>query len=119
MTATTLALFFAAIGVVIHFFASNLGSKVYGAITQGLLWLAPGIVFFVLNKVTAAFLNGQQRFGRFSLVQAMRAVLLTSLILGCLFIGKPVSWIGLCFTLVEIFLFVVQLDIYVLNYRDN
>lgn len=75
-------------------------------VTVGLAWAAPGLVFFSLNKVLMAVLNGLRRMRTFALFQALRALLLIAALLGLTLIGWRGEALALIFPLAEIVLLV-------------
>jgi len=77
----------------------------------GLLWMAPGIFFFVINKVLLGLFNGRQKFKRFAIVQSLRAVTLVSLVFFVVLTELYIGYLGLCFTLTELVIFVSQINI--------
>lgn len=75
------------------------------SLSLGVRYLAPGVLFFVLNKVGLSILNGEQKMRFYAVGQSTRAILVVA---GCLFVGLselPKSFMGVAFTLSEFILF--------------
>ncbi len=70
----------------------------------GTLLLAPGLLFFALNKAVLGIFNGEQRMKLYAFGHSFRAVLVVAFCLFVVFRGLPLSRFGLCFTLAEIVL---------------
>jgi O-antigen/teichoic acid export membrane protein len=86
-----------------------IGILMPGNLGQGVLLLAPGVQFFVLNKVLLAVFNGERRMRLYAAGQALRALLVVG---GCLLVGLK-GWngafMGLAFALSELVLFLALL----------
>jgi O-antigen/teichoic acid export membrane protein len=111
-----MALIMGSIGALIGACLIDLGAhtiavKFYSEQVQlGLLWLAPGIFLFVINKVLLGLLNGRQRFKRFAIVQSLRATVLVILIFTVVLADISIGYIGICFTLAELIVLFSQID---------
>jgi O-antigen/teichoic acid export membrane protein len=74
---------------------------------RGLLWAAPGLFFFSLNKTAMSLLNGLRRMRAFAVMQGLRFLLLLGLV--CLVAARdwPDHVFGGCFTAGELLLSLV------------
>ncbi len=70
----------------------------------GTLLLAPGLMFFAINKAVLGIFNGEQRMKLYAFGHSLRAVLVVTFCLFVVFRGLPPARFGLCFTLAEIVL---------------
>jgi O-antigen/teichoic acid export membrane protein len=74
----------------------------------GLQLMAPGLVFFGLNKVLLMAVNGLNRMTAFAFLRAIRFVLLPAII-AIIALGRgPSEWLPLAFTITEAALFVAS-----------
>lgn len=101
--------FFAGLGgsIVLLLLSFGIAKTSMDSLSLGVRYLAPGVLFFVLNKVLLAILNGEQRMRFYALGQSTRAILVVA---GCLAVGLsdlPKSLMGAAFTLSEFFLFLI------------
>lgn len=71
-------------------------------VARGMLWLAPGLSLFVVNKVLLGVLNGRRRMAELAIGQAIRAGMILLVCVGVVFSNAPVDRLGLCFTLAEV-----------------
>jgi O-antigen/teichoic acid export membrane protein len=97
---------------VIYAFAVFAGGDLLSAeVGNGLLFVAPGLAFFVVNKVIIGILNGRRQFFRFALSQALRAVCLTAAVFGVLAADQAYAYFGACFTATEIIVLLANGDV--------
>jgi O-antigen/teichoic acid export membrane protein len=68
----------------------------------GMCWAAPGLVFFALNKVILAALNGLQRMRAYALFQAGRVVLMAVALGVCAVLGVRPSTLPVILTASEL-----------------
>lgn len=67
----------------------------------GTLLLAPGLMFFAINKTVLGIFNGEQRMKLYAFGHSLRAALVVAFCLFVVFRGLPPARFGLCFTLAE------------------
>jgi len=110
-----IALALGSIGAVIGFWLVLLGAnfiaeKFYSQKVQfGLIWMAPGIFLFVLNKVLLGLLCGRQKFKQFSIAQALRSVSLALLVSMVIILDISAGYLGACFTFSELMVLFLQM----------
>jgi len=75
------------------------------AVSLGLSFAAPGLVFFSLNKVLLMALNGLRNMRAFAVFQALRYILILTIAVAIIFLGYPESYLPLSLTLTEVILF--------------
>ena len=90
-------------GLVGHMFDSTL-------VSRGVLYLSPGIFFFVTNKVIIYMLNGQRQMKLFALASGARAVGILAIVIAVVFAYPQYENFGLAFTLTEVCVFVLVLS---------
>lgn len=73
----------------------------------GIIYLSPGILFFVINKVLVAIFNGKRQMKYFALASAIRAVNIFALCIFLIINFDSLSYFGFVFTTSEILLFLV------------
>ncbi|MBX7244598.1 MAG: oligosaccharide flippase family protein [Candidatus Sumerlaeaceae bacterium] len=76
---------------------------------EGIAYMAPGLLFFSLNKVLLMVLNGLRHMRAFAVFQALRYILLVAGIVGVIGLGWPAPRLALSLTFAEVILFVVVL----------
>ena len=76
------------------------------AVAEGIRLVAPGLVFFALNKVLINVLNGLQWMRSYAVFRSVRFVLIPLFIVVIASLGLPDSSLALSLTLAEIVLFV-------------
>ncbi len=84
---------------------------------RGVLYLAPGVLFFVLNKAALAILNGERRMRIYAMGQSLRALFVVA---GCLLVGLtdwPKPLMGAAFTVSEALLFLVLLPTFLPHFE--
>ena len=91
---------------------ANTIAKLYYSehVQLGLIWMAPGLSFFVINKVLLGLLNGQQQFKRFAVARTMRAASLVFFVFLMVVLDIAIGYIGACFTLAELVVFFSQIQ---------
>tara|TARA_B100000965_G_scaffold363853_2_gene346990 strand:+ start:27398 stop:28741 length:1344 start_codon:yes stop_codon:yes gene_type:complete len=93
-------------------FAAIGGEALFGEnVRQGLFFVGPAILLFVVNKALFGFLNGRRWFGRFALVQAVRAMVLTACVFAVLGAGAGPQYLGLCFGVTEAIVLLINWDL--------
>jgi O-antigen/teichoic acid export membrane protein len=75
----------------------------------GLARMAPGLVFFGLNKVLLMAVNGLNRMVAFAFLRAVRFVLLPISVAAIALSALPSDWLPLAFTVTEALLFLVSM----------
>jgi O-antigen/teichoic acid export membrane protein len=75
------------------------------AVSLGLSFAAPGLVFFSLNKVLLMVLNGLRNMRAFAVFQALRYILILTIAVAIILFGYPESYLPLSLTLTEVILF--------------
>jgi O-antigen/teichoic acid export membrane protein len=75
----------------------------------GLLWMAPGLVFFGLNKVLLMAVNGLNRMVAFAFLRAVRFILLPVCITAIALSLWPSDWLPMAFTVTEVILFAASI----------
>ena len=121
LAALTCAIGFGILGSLILFFISPLLGQALQSqyVEEGLLYLSPGIAFFVTNKVLNAIFNGKQQMKHFALVSSVRAISILIFCLGLILFRQPYHYFGLVFTVSEILLFVVILFFKPIDFSFN
>ena len=76
------------------------------AVAEGIRLVAPGLVFFALNKALINVLNGLQWMRAYAIFRSIRFVLIPAFIIAIAAMGLPDSYLALSLTLAEIVLFV-------------
>jgi O-antigen/teichoic acid export membrane protein len=72
---------------------------------EGLLYAAPGLVFFALNKILLATLNGMRRMRFFAIMQSLRYLGILAGVLVIALSGGPSALLPLALTAAELVLF--------------
>jgi len=97
--------------VILGFLSGPLGAWVHSSeVGKGLFLVAPGLFFFVINKVLMGILNGKRRMIAFAAGQSVRAIGVLTVILYIVWNRQPSHFFGLGFTLAEIFLLLFLKD---------
>ena len=76
------------------------------AVSLGILLVLPGLLFFALNKVCLAFINGRRQMKAFAVFQASRFLLLLMFLLLLTVLSVGGNKLSAIFSLAEIVLFV-------------
>ncbi|MEM7582220.1 MAG: oligosaccharide flippase family protein [Acidobacteriota bacterium] len=74
------------------------------AVGTGMLWIAPGLVFFALNKVLLNALNGAAAMRAYAVFQALRFVLIVGVVVAILVQGWPAATLAASLTAAEVVL---------------
>lgn len=69
---------------------------------DGIVFIAPALFLFVINKVLASYVNGVQRMRYYAVAQSLRGVLLVILIVAITTNGYALSYFGLAFVGAEV-----------------
>jgi O-antigen/teichoic acid export membrane protein len=77
-------------------------------VATGLVLLAPGLVFFGLNKVLLNAVNGLNRMKAFAFLRTVRFLLLPACIAALALSALPSDWLLLAFTITEPVLFIAS-----------
>ncbi len=83
--------------------------------TPGVKLVLPGLIFFSLNKVILAFVNGQRKMKRFAVFQALRSFFLLGFLLFHAWLIKDGNTISMIFSLSEGLLFICLLPTLIRN----
>lgn len=78
-------------------------------VAVGILWAAPGLVFFALNKVALAVLNARRRMRWYAIFQAGRVVVMAAVLGGCGLLDISASVLPVALSIGEGVIFVVVL----------
>lgn len=74
-------------------------------VSQGLILVLPGLLFFALNKVLINALNGLQRMRAYAVFRALRFILIPLAVIGLVLLDTPDSSLPLALTVSEAVLF--------------
>ena len=102
-SALALVIFVSIVLVGLAFPLINQASAIFKSdyLTSGVKLVLPGLVFFSLNKVILAFLNGQRRMKTFAIFQGMRSIFLLTFLLLHAWLIHDSNSISIIFTLSE------------------
>ncbi len=116
-SALVLTLFTAVIVVGLSIPLVNQASKIFNSefMTAGIKLVLPGLVFFSLNKVILAFLNGQRRMKLFATYQLIRSIFLVGFLLLHAWLVKDPNTVAIIFSLSEGLLLITLLPVVVRN----
>jgi len=78
-------------------------------IEEGLKYLSPGVLFFVINKVLIAIFNGKRQMKKFAIASSLRAFNILLFSIGVIFFLEKYYYFGAVFTVSEIVIFLVVL----------
>ena len=112
-TIATAGLLFAALasgaaGLAFYFFAEAIGNVADShKVAEGVRLAAPGIVFFAINKVTLAVLNGRRQMRAFAVFQGARPLLLLMAAATLVVYGADGVWLSAILSATEMVLFVM------------
>ena len=87
----------------------------------GLMLIAPGLIFFSVNKILLNVLNGLNLMIAYAIFQAMRYILILASIVGLCILSYPGKYLSVSITLAEIILslgMIIYLFYYVLSYKN-
>ncbi len=73
-------------------------------VSNGLLYIAPGLLFFAVNKVLMAVLNGRRYMKSYAVFQSLRYLLLLGFLLLFIFLSFSSKFLPLIFSLEELVL---------------
>lgn len=108
----------AGLTTIIGFLLSNWMGEVLQSpdVAKGWLYVLPGLLFFSLNKILMAVLNGFRHMKAFASIQAGRYVLIVGILVGCVLMKLPSFALPVIFSGAEIilllFLFIYTLRFY-------
>ena len=68
----------------------------------GLKWASAGILFFTLNKVLLASLNGQRKIKLYCIIQMLRSLLMFMCVVFIVLKNMPAYMLGIVFTFSEV-----------------
>lgn len=74
-------------------------------VAEGVVWAAPGVFFFAVNKVLLAVLNGFRRMKLFAVFQAMRYLIIIAVLLAAGVLGFSAEKLPASLSISEILLF--------------
>src|SRR5262249_12641623 len=69
---------------------------------RGILWAAPGLCLFAVNKIALSLINGLSRFRALSILQSLRVLVLLAATGVIAWRGLPPAAFGAAFTMAEL-----------------
>jgi O-antigen/teichoic acid export membrane protein len=110
-SAVVLSLVMGMVTAIVVFFSRNLFGKLLESpeVTKGLVFVAPALIFFSLNKVLIAVLNGLRHMKAFAFAQASRYLLMIGFVIAASVSGAPGYLLTATFLVAELILFLILL----------
>ena len=94
--------------IILTMSASTIGDVLQSPdVGVGIVVIAPGLVFFSLNKVLVSFINGLQRMRAYAIFQALRYILIMMYIVMIIILKIDPIYLPLALTFAELTLFLI------------